>query len=262
VLLAWLLRVERARLHAHPEEQVRPEIETTYHKSISRRASREPLQYITGRQEFWSLPFEVSPAVMIPRPETELIVEACVRLNSSDGPRILDVGTGSGCVAVAVAHELPGALVHATDLSEEALRIARLNASRNGVAGRISFHQGDLFEPLRCLALEGHADFVLSNPPYIAEADLETLEAEIRDHEPQLALTPGPDPLAIHRRIVETAPVFLKKGAWLIVEFGLGQGPALRDAYGGSPGLEVVEIRPDLAGNERVLVARSTSAPR
>jgi release factor glutamine methyltransferase len=261
VLLARLLRVERAHLHAHPEQRIRPEIERAYHERISRRASREPLQYITGVQEFWSLTFEVSPAVMIPRPETELIVEACVRLSAGGDQCILDIGTGSGCVAVAVARELPGAAVHATDLSEEALEIARLNAVRNDVAGRITFYQGDLLDPLRPHALEGRADFVLSNPPYIAEADLKTLEPEIRDHEPHLALTPGTDPLVIHRRLAETAPAFLKKGARLIVEFGLGQGPALRDIYGGAPGLEVEEIRPDLSGNERVLVTRSTSGP-
>ena len=261
VLLAHHLRVGRAYLHAHPEESVAPHVVGSYRDGIVRRVAREPLQHITGMQEFWSLPFIVSPAVLIPRPETELIVETCVARHAAGTSRIVDIGTGSGCVAVAVAHAIPGALLYATDSSDEALAVARLNASRNDVGGRIEFYQGDLFEPLRDRGLERGIDFVLSNPPYIAEVDIETLEPEVRDYEPRRALTPGPDPLLIHRRIAEAAPEFLKAGGFLIVEFGLGQGPGIRKLYSAAR-LEEVEIRPDLAGIDRVFVARAPERAR
>ncbi len=262
VLLAHLMTCDRARLHAHSEEAVAREVEVDYREGITRRASREPLQYITGLQEFWSLPFNVSPAVMIPRPETELIVEACVARCSKLDPRVVDIATGSGCVAVAVARELPGALVHATDLSEEALDVARLNAARNDVGGRLAFYQGDVYEPLRNLGLEGYIDFVLSNPPYVAESDLATLEPEVRDHEPRAALTPGPDPLAVHRRVAAQAPEFLVPGGFVIVEFGIGQTQDVSRAYASVAGLEVEEVLKDLAGLDRVLVVRAAPAAR
>ena len=254
------MNCDRARLHAHPEAPVAHDVALSYRERIARRASREPLQYITGLQEFWSLPFRVTPAVMIPRPETELIVEACVARCSKPEAIVVDVATGSGCVAVAVARELPDALVHATDLAEEALGVARFNAARNDVGGRIAFYQGDLYQPLRGLGLEGRVDFVLCNPPYVAESDLATLEPEVRDHEPRAALTPGPDPLAVHRRLAAQAPQFLTPGGFVIAEFGIGQTQAVSRAYAGVAGLEVEEIRKDLAGLDRVLVARASPA--
>ncbi|HEU4403076.1 MAG TPA: peptide chain release factor N(5)-glutamine methyltransferase [Candidatus Polarisedimenticolia bacterium] len=265
ILLAHILGVGRPHLHARPEEPVRPEDARRYAELLTRRAARVPLQYLTGVQEFWSLPFHVTPAVLIPRPETELLVEAFVRLNQRPDPMVIDVGTGSGCLAIAVAHEAPGALVHATDLSEEALGVARLNASDNDVAGRIAFYHGDLLAPLRGLGLEGRADFILSNPPYIAEADLPGLEPEVGRHEPRLSLTPGADPLLIHRRLAREAPPFLKPGGHLLVEIGRGQEEALPGIYGATPApgagrLEVIEVRPDLAGIPRLLVARRPPA--
>ncbi len=250
----------RERLHARPEDRVGPEIPRAFREDVARRAAREPLQYITGVQEFWSLPFVVSSAVMIPRPETEMVVEACLARSATSAARIVDIGTGAGCIAVSVAREIPGALVHATDISEAALAVARLNAARNDVAGRIAFYRGDLFEPLENLGLERQVDFVLSNPPYIPEDDLSTLEPEVRDHEPRTALTPGPDALSVQRRIAAAAPRFLKPGAYVIIEFGLGQAAALREIYDRTAGMQVEEIRPDLAGIERVLVARSAAA--
>lgn len=253
--------MERGHLHAHPDATVRVEDAARYRDLVARRAAREPLQYITGVQEFWSLPFRVTPAVLIPRPESELLVEAVVRLNRRDDPRILDIGTGSGCLAVAVAREIPGALVHAADISEEALRVARLNAATNGVAGRVAFYRGDLFEPFRGRGLEGHSDFILSNPPYVGAAELVGLPPEVRDHEPRPALSAGADPLGVHARLARGSGAFLRRGGHLIVEIGQGQAETARALYHAAPGLEVVEIRPDLAGIDRVLIARAVGPP-
>lgn len=231
-----------------------------YRELLDKRAGRVPLQHLTGTREFWSLPFHVSPEVLIPRPESEHLIEAFLRVNDRPDPLILDIGTGSGCLAVVAAREVPGALVHACDISEAALRIARLNASDNDVAGRIAFYHGDLFEPLRGRGLLGRVDVILCNPPYIAEKDLAALDPEVREHEPRVALTPGPDGLAVHRRLAAEAPEFLKPDGHLIVEFGLGQEDAVRAIYGAS--LEVVGVRRDLAGIPRVLVARRPAATR
>jgi release factor glutamine methyltransferase len=238
---------------------------------VERRARREPLQYLTGVQEFWSLPFRVTPAVLIPRPETEGILEAVVALPLPQGsgrPRLLDLGTGSGCLAIAVAHSFPDARVVATDVSAEALEVARDNARTLGVADRIRFVQGDLGD---ALAAESTApavpvkpwrfDVILSNPPYIAAADLEELAPEVRDHEPRVALTPGPDALAVHRRILELAADLLAPGGWLLVEIGAGQAEPIRALYAAQDRLRLDSIRPDLAGIPRVVVAQAGSRP-
>lgn len=256
LLLAHVLGSEPARLHARPNDPVPSEAEARFRVLVSRRAVRIPLQYLTGFQEFWSLRLRVTPAVLIPRPETEGLVEAFLRLNRRPDPLVLDVGTGSGCLAIAVAREAPGARIHATDLSPEALEVAARNAAEHEVAGRIRFHQGDLFAPLRAAGLSKQADFILSNPPYVGETELQGLEPEVRIHEPRGSLTPGADPLLIHRRLATGASGFLRSGGLLIVEIGAGQEAALRALYSGAPGLEVVEVRPDLAGIPRVLVAR------
>lgn len=223
---------------------------------MRRRAGREPLQHLTGVQEFWSLAFKVSPATLIPRPETEGILEAFFRLNRAPAPAVVDVGTGGGCLAVVVAREVPGARVLACDLSEEALRVARDNAATHGVARRIEFRRGDLCEPLRG-GLEKGIDFILSNPPYVREDELEGLMPEVRDHEPPEALVAGPDGLAVHRRLAGEAAEFLKPGGHLIAECGLGQDIPLRGLYRDHPGLELLTIERDLAGIPRVLIARA-----
>ncbi|HKB07414.1 MAG TPA: peptide chain release factor N(5)-glutamine methyltransferase [Candidatus Polarisedimenticolia bacterium] len=256
VLLAHVLSIDSARLLAHPETSVEPEAAARYRDLLRRRAGREPLQHLTGVQEFWSLAFRVSPATLIPRPETEGILEAFFRLNRGPAPAIVDVGTGSGCLAVVVAREVPGARVLACDLSEGALRVARDNAATHGVAGRIEFRRGDLFGPLRG-DLEGGIDFILSNPPYVREDELEGLMPEVRDHEPLAALVAGPDGLAVHRRLAGEAADFLKPGGHLIVECGSGQDVPLRGLYRDHPGLELVAIQPDLAGIPRILIVRA-----
>ncbi len=222
---------------------------------VARRAAREPLQYLTGVQEFWSLTFRVTPAVLIPRPETEGLVEAFLRLNRAPDPIVVDIGTGSGCLAVVAALEIPAARVYASDVSGEALEVARRNAAAHGVAGRIDFRPGDLFEPFRGADLDGRVDFILTNPPYVGEADLPGLMPEVRDHEPRAALLGGPDGLEAHRRLVRESPEFLKPGGHLLAEIGLGQETALRALYAAQPRLDLVAFQPDLAGIPRVLIA-------
>ncbi len=208
-------------------------------------------------QEFWSLAFRVTPAVLIPRPETEGIIEAFLRSNRAPDPVVLDIGTGSGCLAVVVAREVPGARVYASDVSEEALRVARGNAEALGVARNIDFRRGDLFEPFRGTGLQGAVDFVLANPPYVGDRELSGLMPEVRDHEPRSALVAGPDGLAVHRRLLLEAGDFLKPGGRLISEIGFGQDALLRDLCRHHPRLHHLAIEPDLAGIPRVLTARA-----
>lgn len=255
LLLLHVLGTTRARLHADPEQPVGDAAARVYRDLVARRVARVPIQHLTGTQEFWSLPFEVTPDVLIPRPETEHLIEAFLALSGPEAPLVVDLGTGSGILAIVAARERPAARVFATDLSPAALVVAARNASRHGVSERITFAQGDLYAPLAGRGLEGRVDVILANPPYIAEADLECLAPEVRDHEPRAALSPGPDGLAAHRRIARGAPEFLKPGGHLAVEIGLGQAAAARALYEAA-GLEVLATRPDLAGIERILTAR------
>ena len=192
---------------------------------IERRAQREPLQYITGRQEFWGLDFMVTPDVLIPRPETELIVETALAAcqDRSRPLTIIDLCTGSGCIAISLAKELPAARIFATDTSAKALAVARENARRHGVSDRIRFLEGDLFGPLEELDLQGQVDIIVSNPPYVPSGDRPALQPEVRDYEPELALFAGPEGTEIHRRIIGTAPRFLKKNGR--PHHGDGAGP-------------------------------------
>jgi release factor glutamine methyltransferase len=235
---------------------------------VRRRERREPAGYIIGHREFWNLDMEVSPGVLVPRPETEFLVEETLsRLSPPpDGPggapasglaappahaRIADVGTGSGCIAVAIARWLPGAHVVAIDASEEALAVARRNAVRHDVAGRVQFVQADLLA-----GVPGPFDAVVSNPPYVPEPDIAGLQPEIRNYEPLQALAAGDDGLDVIRRLVPGAAAVLRPGGWLLFEFGFGQDDAVRMIIAADPTLELVDVRPDLAGIPRVAVAR------
>lgn len=257
LLLAHVLAIGTIRLHFDPDRAVDHDQAGRYRALVARRAGREPLQYLTGVQEFWSLEFRVTPAVLIPRPETELLVAAFVRLNRRPDPLVLDLGTGSGCVAVAAAREAPGARIIACDLSDEALGVARDNARRHGVEGRIEFRRGDFLEVFAGTPVEGRADFILSNPPYVADTELAGLEPEVRDHEPRAALTAGPDGLAAHRRIAGGAGGLLAPGGHAILEIGAGQENAVAALYAGRRDLEVVGFDADLAGMPRACVIRS-----
>jgi release factor glutamine methyltransferase len=257
LLLGHVLGLDREALHARPDRVVDDRVAERFRALVARRLRREPLQYLTGVQEFWSLPFRVTPAVLIPRPESEGILEALFALALPDAPRLLDLGTGSGCLAVAAARERPRARVVATDLSLAALEVARDNAQSLGVAERIAFRRGDLFAALGRGEAGLRFDAIVSNPPYIGDQELEALAPEVRDHEPRQALTPGADGLAVHRRIVLGAPDRLAPGGHLLVEIGAGQAEAVRALYDSQRRLRLQHLQADLAGIPRVAVSRA-----
>jgi release factor glutamine methyltransferase len=216
-------------------------------------AAREPLAYIVGVREFWGLALEVSPDVLIPRPATELIVEAMLELFRGRAERltIADVCTGCGCVAVALAHERPAAALVATDISAEALVVARRNASRHKVGDRITFTQGDLLD-----GVSGTFDAIVANPPYVIDRAAPALQPEVRDHEPAVALYGGAEGLDLVTRLVGQAPSRLNPGGYLVFEFGLGQDVEIEDLVAQSSELTLIELRRDLQGIARTAIAR------
>ena len=228
-----------------------------YEALISRRVAREPTAYITGVREFWSQSFHVAPGVLIPRPETELLVEIALRLalelGSTRPLRIVDIGTGSGAIAVALASELAEAEIFAIDLSAAALEAAKGNASRNHVAGKIKFLRGDLLAPLQ---VHQQVDLIVSNPPYIRHDDIDRLEPEVRCWEPRSALDGGWDGLDYYRRILPEAFHYLRPNGALAVEIGASLGKAVAALFKEVAGSAEVKIHHDYAGNERVVTAR------
>ena len=226
-----------------------------YDALVARRAAREPLAYIVGAREFWRLDFEVTPDVLIPRPSTELIVEAILERfpDRHAALTIADLCTGSGCVAVALAHERPAARVVATDISVPALTVAARNAARHGVSDRLEFRHGDLLD-----AIDGGRifDAITANPPYVVDGARPGLQPEVRDHEPAVALFGGADGLAMVSRLVAGAPAHLRSGGWLIFEFGLGQDVEIEQLLDEAPELQLVDVRRDLDGIARTVVAR------
>jgi release factor glutamine methyltransferase len=215
LLLIFTLNCDRAYLYAHPERQLEDDEQSRYNRALDQRAQGIPAQYITGHQEFWGMDFIVSPAVLIPRPETEHVVETLLPLaRAMANPRIVDVGTGSGCLALALAKELPQAEIHATDISSGALEIARANAARHQLESRVHFHQGDLLEGLD----NTRFDFVVSNPPYVGESEEDQLQLEVRKYEPHHAVFAGPTGLEVIQRLIPQAHDALKPGGWLVIE--------------------------------------------
>ena len=257
-LLASLLGRDRLHLYAAAEERMPPPVCEVYRTLLGRRRAREPLAYLTGTKEFWSLSFGVTPDVLIPRPETETLVEtALARLNELQAPVIADIGTGSGAIAVALATALPHSRLYATEISSRALDVARANAARHGVLERITFLHGDLLEPLLCPGVGLQCDLMVSNPPYVATEELAGLPPEVR-YEPLEALDGGPDGLGVHRRLISGASTLLKPGGWLALEMTPGQGVALSRLLREQGAFGDIEVTPDLSGRERVIVARCT----
>jgi len=228
-LLAHTLHRDRAWLLAHADDSIDPAQLQSFRSLVARRAAQEPLQYITGTQEFFGLPLRVTPAVLIPRPETEHLVEAVLdwahSQPQSNPLHIADVGTGSGAIALALAQNLPHADITATDLSSAALAVARANAAQLGLASRIRFLEGDLLAALP--AKTPPFDAIVSNPPYVPHTDAPTLAPEVRDHEPSLALYAGADGLSLYRRLIPQAFHALRPGGLLALEIGFGQRTAL-----------------------------------
>jgi release factor glutamine methyltransferase len=224
-LLSHTTARDSAFLIMHADELLTAAQLSTFRAFIARRAAGEPFQYIAGRQEFYGLEFEVNSDVLIPRPETELLVEVALELlKGTDVPLVCDVGTGSGCIAITLLHERADAHAFALDISPEALRVAARNAARHGVSERMQCLVSDCFEALRGDEHGGiRFDLIASNPPYIAEAELAELQREVREHEPRSALTPGDDGLSVIRRLLTQAPRFLKPGGRMLLEIGFNQ---------------------------------------
>jgi len=250
-LLSFVLGRDRTFLISHAEDVVDDDSVDRLREFVERRAAGEPLQYITGAQDFYGREFRVTPDVLIPRPETELLVEAALEVTKADSPFICDVGTGSGCIAVTLLCELAGARAVAVDKSAAALEIAKLNAAKQSVTDRAVFVVSDCFDALD--AREYQFDLIVSNPPYVSESALEGLQREVRDHEPRVALSPGPDGLSVIRRLLTEAPAYLKPNGHLLMEIGFDQGEAVRSLVDDSV-WSLQEVRPDLQRIPRIVV--------
>jgi len=252
VLLAHVLEMDRIQLYLHYDKPLGRTELARYRELVRRRAAREPSQYITGRQEFWSLEFEVNPAVLIPRPETEILVERAADILRNSGGTALDLGTGSGAIAIALARECPTIRILATDRSPAALTVAKRNAMRLHVRDRIHFAAMDLLGGFSLPACS--FDLIASNPPYISDGDFLNLPPEISRYEPESALRGnGPAGLGVIHRILTEAPAFLKKDGHLLVEIGQGQAEILREESATGIQMEHMEFIKDYSGIYRVL---------
>jgi release factor glutamine methyltransferase len=260
--------IDRAYLFSHLDNALDVHTAARYEAVVMRRLAREPTAYILGHREFYGLDLLVTPATLIPRPETETLVEAAIDLvtnlvqspplrraergpGGEVSPVIADIGTGSGAVAIALAVSLPQATIYATDVSPEALEVARENARRHALSRRISIRRGDLLEPV-----PSYLDLIVANLPYVKEADLLNLEPELREYEPRLALAAGPDGLRLIRRLLHQAPRYLRPGGAVCLEFGYGQSQAVMFLARAALPAASVSLRHDLAGQPRVLIAQ------
>lgn len=253
-LLIHVLARERAYLIAHSDEHLTTDALTRFRDAAERRAAGEPLQYITGHQEFFGLDFEVTPDVLIPRPETELLVEAALELlKDKSEPLICDVGTGSGCIPIAITHTRRDTRAVAIDISPRALQVAARNAERHNIRNRLRLVASDCFAALE----ESAARFqmILSNPPYVAEDSLAGLQREVREHEPRIALTPGQDGLRIIKRLLEDAPRFLLPAGYLLMEIGFDQHEAVRQLVD-TRIWTLLDIHQDLQGIPRTVALK------
>ncbi len=303
LLLLHVLGRDRTWIYSHPEEKISPADAARYFELLARRAAGEPTQHLTGKQEFWGLEFEVTPDVLIPRPETEHLIEVALdrlavreiragrkQTLTGEGLQIADIGTGSGCIAIALAKELPAATIHATDISPAALAIAQRNAARHPVAGRIRFLAGNLLEgvagsvavaqlaaPLQsnseiAAGLESPAtkcqspvtshqspffDLIVSNPPYVGRREKETLEREVRDHEPEVALYGGEEGYEFYADLIAQSAAHLKPGGLLVLELGHNSLPAVQPLLD-APTWTNVGVTNDLSGIPRVIAAEKT----
>lgn len=255
LLLAHVLKMPRMKLYLNFERALADAETDALRELIKRRASREPLQHIVGTAPFCGLEMAVSRDVLVPRPETELLAEGgweFLSIVGSQPPTALDIGTGSGCIAIALASKCPAAKVCAVDVSPTALDMAKRNATRNNVGERIEFILSDGFA---ALPKESRFDLIISNPPYIASAEIETLEPEVRDHDPRGALDGGPDGLDFYRRFAVEARPFLKSGGKIMLEFGDGQGESIKTLFEQQNWI-VEAIREDYTHRQRILIAK------
>jgi release factor glutamine methyltransferase len=257
LLLMFILACDRAYLHAQPERKLSADEQRRYDQALRERERGVPAQYITGHQEFWGMDFMVTPAVLIPRPETEHVIETVlerVRAGRAPSPaallRMVDVGTGSGCIALALAKELPNAEIHATEISPAALEIARANAARLLLEDRVQFHQTDLLQGFEW----GEFDFVVSNPPYVGESEEDQVHLEVRRYEPRNAVFSGATGLEVIERLIPQARQSLKPGGWLVVEISRTIAERVQELLAGWDDVGITE---DLQGIPRVASART-----
>lgn len=258
-LLADVLGLTRLELFCQHDRPVLSAEVARYRELVRRRAGGEPLQQILGETEFFSRPFKMTPGVFIPRPETERLVEACVRLleplrRADRSPVALEVGSGSGAICVSLACELPRLQVHASDVNPLAVELTRRNAHALGAGARVHAVEGSRFDPLPA-SLKGQVDLLVSNPPYVRSGDIAGLSVEVRDHDPSAALDGGPDGLKFYRAIASNMGEWLRPGGHVAFEIGDDQGPAVQGILAASGGLEV-EVIQDYAGRDRVVTAR------
>jgi release factor glutamine methyltransferase len=260
LLLAHCLNLSREGLYVHLNCQWREEDREKLDGLIKRRISGEPLQYLLGHQEFWSIDLKVDPRGLIPRPETELLVEQALLILSATSPGkrlcVVEIGTGSGAIAISLARELRDGLIVATDKSRAALGLAKENAESAGVLDRIKFVHGDLLGPFRPSRDDEPFDLILFNPPYIISSEIEKLVREVKDHEPIIALDGGGDGMEFYRRIVSQASLYLRRGGWLLLEVGQGQGENVCQMIEREGDFSPSERLKDLSGIERVVKAQ------
>jgi release factor glutamine methyltransferase len=260
LLLAHTLNCPRLKLYTDYERPLSEKELASYRALVQRAGEHEPIAYLTGRAHFFNLEFEVTPAVLIPRPDTETLVENVLQLARNtagfESPRVLDLCTGSGCIAAAVAHHLKGANVIATDISEDAVAVAKKNIERLGLSDRVTVEQGDLFEPVARLPDPQPFNLIVANPPYIPTGEIEKLDRNVREFEPKLALDGGIDGLVVHRRIFEGAIERLVPGGRMYIEIQFDQGPLVRELAESHAEYEDVRLLKDFAGHQRVLTAR------
>jgi release factor glutamine methyltransferase len=258
LLLCMVVECRKERLYLDHERPLGEHEEQLFQRLLQRRGRREPISYITGRKEFWSRDFFVSPNVLVPRPETELLVDVSLKVlgeSSEKGPvKILELGTGSGVIAVSLSKEWSEAEIWATDISREALKISATNATRHGIRDKLRFLQGDLFEPVKERA--GLFHLIVSNPPYVRRGEFANLSSEVREWEPRLALDGGADGLDFYRRIISEAPLYLANGGFLALEMGADMARDLLGLIGQVGAYSETCIYQDYAGQDRVVVAR------
>lgn len=252
VLARRVLGWDQARFLTNRDDRATSVFLLNYEPLVARRERREPVSYILGTREFYGLDFEVGPDVLIPRPETELVVEEALALLGKDSaPLIADVGTGSGCIAISLALAIPASRVIASDVSAEALRVAARNAARHGVLDRVSFVETSFLT-----AIQDQLDVVVSNPPYVPSPSQPALTPEVRDFEPRIAVFSGEDGLDGVRAVLEGAVARLKPGGWLVMEFGCGQDDCVTELIQNTPGIDLVKVRHDLQDIPRTAVCK------
>jgi len=252
ILLLKAASISEEEFYAGSDRRLSPVQKKLYYRLISSRLDGFPLAYLIGEKEFWSIPFRVFPGVLIPRPETELVVDSVIKVSSRREEIIVEIGTGCGNIAVSLAKELPLARIIASDISRKALKNARLNAAVQEIS-KITFVYGNLFAPLKKLNLKGKCGFIVSNPPYVSSIEWGTLQEEIIKHEPRKALVAGKTGLEVIRKLVKGSPAYLKSDGYLIFEIGHGQKDKIMEMFGS--GWRDVKCFKDLQGIPRVISA-------